>query len=333
MRKPIKLVLCGGLLGLVGLMGSVGVQPVMAQNAQWNALFDRIIRLEAKVKAMSQRGVGAGGGAPVAGSNAQMRQILNEIRGMRQELLNMDARIRRLEAGGRSGRLSRPVPRQPVTRYQPTTPAPQTGYNPNDIREYETPQITTQIGDPVPGSQPGRVPFARAPGVRTPTAPVTSVPKAPGKVVGLPQPQAQSGVIRQTLDGNQITEKSVAKRLYDRASSDFRARRFGAAESGFKSFVRKYGKDALASNAQFMLGETYYVQKNYRLAAQAYLQGYRKYPRGRRSADTLLKLGMSLQKLGQKSQACGAYERVISQYKSARSTVTRAKKELRRSGC
>ena len=82
-----------------------------------------------------------------------------------------------------------------------------------------------------------------------------------------------------------------------------------------------------------MLGETYYVQKNYRLAAKTYLKGYRKFPSGSRSADSLLKLGMSLGKLGQKAQSCGAFEQVAGKKSASPSTLRAAKKEMKRAGC
>lgn len=355
MAKAIKTLTLG--LGLMLAVGSAG--EAVAQNAQWNALFDRIIRLEANVKNMSRGGGGGGAGA----SSAQMRQMLNEIRQMRQQLLGMDARLRRLERNaGRSGKLQRPVApapviRQPVQPRQYATNNNQVPFTQSDLEQYgdnDGTKVFVEIDKPgqrVPAYQP---PAPRAP--RAPTnwqnkAPATA-PRAPGKVPGnvpgkvpgnvltppgqvaaVPPGTVTSGIQRQTLDGGQLTQTSIARRLYDRAASDLRSRRFGSAEAGFKSFLRKYSRDPLASGAQFMLGETYYVQHNYRLAAQTYLQGYRKYPKGKRAGDTLLKLGMTLGKLGQKSQSCGAFETVVSKYKNSPAVVSQARKEMKRGKC
>jgi tol-pal system protein YbgF len=342
MKMPIRKWSLALALGAAVFANMVASQGAQAQNAQWNALFDRIIRLEATVKNMN-RGGGSPGASQGGATRVQMRQILNEIRQMRQQLLGMDARIRRLEANqGRSGKLRRPVPglsRKPLPRRTQLPNTVQPGFNPNGIeeyKEYEEPKITVQFGEPPAptnrGVQP-RTPTNWQTSTPHPVNPVPGQAVPPTRVGSVPLQQNNGAVVRQTLDGNQATEVSFARRLYDRSSSDFRSRRFGAAESGFKSFVRKYAKDPLASSAQFMLGETYYVQKSWRLAAQAYLNGYRKYPRGKRAGQSLLKLGMSLAKLGQKPQACGAYERVVSQYKSSRQIVATAKKEMRRSGC
>lgn len=354
MKKQIKMLALSGALAMIIAVSFTSTDKAWSQNAQWNALFDRIIRLEANVKGLSQGGAGSGGGAQ---SNAQMRQLLNEVRQMRQQLMSMDARLRRLEKlNGRSGKL---VPKQPAYR-QPTfsqkqfPTTNQDTFAQTDLEQYSIdrePQIYVEIGEgknrtPVSQGVPVSPAVPAAPvtnwqtGTTAPAAPqpprqVTS--QAPGQYASL-SPQAGSvpvqggGVERQALDGNQATQNSVSKKLYDRSSAALRARRYGAAEAGFKSFLLKHEKSNLASSAQFMLGETYYVQRNWRLAAQSYLKGYRKYPKGRRAGDTLLKLGMSLGKLGQKSQSCGAYEAVVSKFKKS-SAVVQAKKEMKRAGC
>ena len=337
-RKPFAAMVCA-----VVLHTTTG--PVVAQNAQWNALFDRIIRLEAKVRTMQQGSGGAlaprtGGGA----ASGQMRALLNEMRQMRLRLESMDARLRALERRqGRQGRLTPPAPRQPATVPNP----PATGnFSARDLEQFNAPapQVFVEMGDPKPFVPPAVSNTPGTPGAAPKTTgqwqtgttgkgrvasvpPVTAPPGTPNNTLS---PQ---GVERRTLDGNQVTARSAAQVLFDRSRADLRSRRFGAAEAGFKSLLSRYSRDKLAADAQFMLGETYYAQKNYRLAAQAYLRGYRKFPRARRAADTLLKLGMTLEKLGQKSQACGAFEQVQSKYKSAGQTARLARQEMKRAGC
>ncbi len=371
MKKPTTFKILFGVI----VSGIVASNIALAQNspqnapqaAQWNALFDRIIRLEQNVKGLATNGGGASGGFAQTQSNEQTRQMLNEVRQMRQQLLGMDARLRRLEQNnGRSGSV---VPGAPAPRQQaqlaPRNPTfAETNLNRFDVSS--EPQIFVEIGEPKkPVLHPQQVPAAPV----TPTVPIArAAPVVPfaqartpvgswqkpapatrqqlsqnnTRVASLPlqaaPPQNNGAAVpgrveRLTLDGAQVTSKMLAKNLFDRSRADLRARRYGAAESGFKSFLRKYGKNNLAPNAQFMLGETYYVQKNYRLAAQAYLQGYRKFPKARRSSDTLLKLGMAMSRLGQKSQSCGVYESVVSKYKSSNRAVKQAKKEMKRARC
>src|SRR5690606_27265615 len=69
---------------------------------------------------------------------------------------------------------------------------------------------------------------------------------------------------------------------------------YADAEAAFREFVSAHPQDPLAGNAQYWLGETYYVRQQYEPAAQAFLQGYQGYPKNPKAPDSLLKLGMSL---------------------------------------
>jgi len=121
--------------------------------------------------------------------------------------------------------------------------------------------------------------------------------------------------------------------LYERSYESLLRRQFADAESGFRTFMQKYGDNSLAGNAQYWLGETYYVQGDYRQAAQSFLKGYREYPKGRKAADSLLKLGLSLNRLGQKEQACAAFGQLGGQFPKAAEARKRAQTEAKRAGC
>jgi tol-pal system protein YbgF len=121
--------------------------------------------------------------------------------------------------------------------------------------------------------------------------------------------------------------------LYERSNESLLRRQFGDAESGFRSFIQKYPDHSLAGSAQYWLGETYFAQSDFRQAAQTFLKGYQQYPKSRRAADSLLKLGISLARLGQKQQACAAYAAVSGEYPKAVEAKKRAQAEAKRAGC
>ena len=83
---------------------------------------------------------------------------------------------------------------------------------------------------------------------------------------------------------------------------------YDTAEQAFRSFLEQNVDHPLAANAQYWLGETYYVRKNYAEAAAAFIEGYTRYPEGPKSADNLLKLGMSLAALENKDDACASFD-------------------------
>jgi tol-pal system protein YbgF len=121
--------------------------------------------------------------------------------------------------------------------------------------------------------------------------------------------------------------------LYERSYESLLRRQFADAETGFRTFLQKYGDNSLAGNAQYWLGETYYVQGDYRQAAQSFLKGYREFPKSRKAADSLLKLGLSLNRLGQKEQACAAFSQLGGQFPKAAEARKRAQSEAKRAGC
>ena len=121
--------------------------------------------------------------------------------------------------------------------------------------------------------------------------------------------------------------------LFMRSEKSLLQLQYGDAESGFKDFLAKYPDHNLAGSAQFKLGETFYAQQNYADAAQNYLTGYKQFPKSRRAADSLLKLGLSLNKLGQKEQGCAALGSVGNEFPKAVEANKRAQTEFKRAGC
>lgn len=165
-----------------------------------------------------------------------------------------------------------------------------------------------------------------------------------GKVLVAPaqqEPEADSGLMQQQVVEEQAGDgmKTVAlasdtpDALYERSYENLFRRRFSDAELGFREFVQKYPEHGLTGAAQYWLGETFYAQQDYRQAAEAFLLGYKQYPKSRRAPDSLLKLGISLDRLGQKQQACAAYGSVTAEYPKAVEARKRAQAAAKNAGC
>ena len=109
---------------------------------------------------------------------------------------------------------------------------------------------------------------------------------------------------------------------------------YGSAEAGFDDFLKRHSGHQLAGNAQYWLGETYYVRGQYRAAAAAFLKGYQTYSRSPKAPECLLKLAMSLQRLGQKDAACSSFNELATKYPNPPAHVRSiAQTERQRSGC
>ena len=124
------------------------------------------------------------------------------------------------------------------------------------------------------------------------------------------------------------------KKLYDRALSDLQSGNYAGAEADFAQLVEQFPSHKMAGNAQYWLGETYYVRRQFKQAAQAFLAGYTTYAESKKAPDSLLKLGMTLTALGEKKTGCDAFAELNAKFPDAPDAVTkRAQIERKRAGC
>lgn len=80
-----------------------------------------------------------------------------------------------------------------------------------------------------------------------------------------------------------------------------------------------------APKAQYLLGETYFAQSNYRQAAAEYNRVRKEHPRAVVMPDALLKLGMCFERLGLKDDAKLFYETVTKSF--SKSTAARSARQ------
>lgn len=124
------------------------------------------------------------------------------------------------------------------------------------------------------------------------------------------------------------------KQLYETAYGYLLQRDYGAAETAFDEFLKKFPSNSLSGNAQYWLGETHFVRGEYKAAASAFLKGYQTYSQSPKAPDNLLKLAMSLDRLGQKDAACASFGELLSKFPTAPENVkARAQSERQRVGC
>jgi tol-pal system protein YbgF len=109
---------------------------------------------------------------------------------------------------------------------------------------------------------------------------------------------------------------------------------FGSAEQAMRAFVTQHPNHRLAGNAQYWLGETYYVRRDYQNAAIAFGEGLKKYPSADKAPDNMLRFGMSLAQLNRKPDACATFGELGKRYPAASSNVKQgAQRERQRLGC
>ena len=256
---------------------------------------------------------------------------LRRIEGRLDKLVvDLDQRLAELEggapppAGAEPPPLASPnanLPLRPPSLPEPTTaappPAPPAGTVPPPPRPVASqPGVLGTIPKDLAVTNsrgPATVPPAPPPANATPPATASVAPSQPPAVLPQGTPQSQ----------------------YDYALSlMLKQQDFARAEQGLRAFVRQHPQDKLTGNAQYWLGETYYVRQSYQDAAFAFAEGYQRYPKSGKAPDSLLKLGMSLSRMEKLREACTAFSRFLSKYPKANARLkARIDRERRKAKC
>jgi len=107
---------------------------------------------------------------------------------------------------------------------------------------------------------------------------------------------------------------SVEQSVYSQAFSALKAGSYSIAITGFKDFLTSYPQSPLAENAQYWLGEAYYVTRSYDDAGTAFRTVLQKYPQSRKAPDAMLKLGFTQYEQKRYADARKTLEEVTQKY-------------------
>ena len=109
-----------------------------------------------------------------------------------------------------------------------------------------------------------------------------------------------------TLPTPPLAKKGEPSPMYEQARNFLKEGNFAQAEQSFREFLHHHADDALAANARYWLGESFYARKMYHQAATQFGESFENDPQGKKAADNLLKLAMSLSFIGEIPAACRA---------------------------
>ena len=269
----------------------------ISENARYRADLEvRLSQIETRIAALNGRN------EELSHALGELRQRLDKLQSdieLRLTALERAAGLSNNAAAAAPGRSPGPAPAPGLAPQGSATPGP-------------PPSGDGGIANPGPGAPPralGTLPKDEVPAGAPPPQP------APSKTASLPPGSASD--------------------QYDYAINLLLKRQdFAGAEVAFKQFLAAHPKDELSGNAQYWLGETYYVRKDYQNAAFAFAEGIEKFPKSPKAPDSLLKLGMSLARLDKTAQACTAFSRLKENFPHASSTVMhRAAAEQQRLKC
>ena len=136
------------------------------------------------------------------------------------------------------------------------------------------------------------------------------------------------------IDEKILPDDLNAQKQYEFATSFLKVGDYSTAERAFREFVLLNSDHELAGSAQYWYAETFRIRQLYTDAASAYLEGYQKYPKGKKAPINLLKLGVSMVQIGEKDQGCKMINGVEIQYpKANQSVIQKAKYESKKFDC
>ncbi|MBL9035068.1 MAG: tol-pal system protein YbgF [Rhodospirillaceae bacterium] len=300
-------------------------------------LKQQVLFLQNQIPGASAGGAAAGGGGLAAQQEVRLQQL-------QQQMADITGQIERVElkANDLAAQLER---MQKDYEYRLGVLEGTGGLPPAGTA---APGGTTEgaISD---GAGPSLTSVAPAPAGADAAQPAAPAPTGQPGVLGtlnssapLPQPpagaaeEAAAKAAQQTAmpSGAVVLPGATPREQYDYATNLIQRGAYDQAEIALKSFIQQHPQDELTGNAQYWLGETYYVRNDFKSAAVAFAEGYQKYPNSQKASDNLLKLAMALGQQGQKENACVALKQLEKRYPDASANIKdRAIKAKQRYGC
>jgi tol-pal system protein YbgF len=216
----------------------------------------------------------------------QVQELQDEVRMLRGQLEEAGTEIENLKRRQRDQYLDLDQRISDLRSGQPALPSEPVSAGPTGMTQQ-------------PSASPSASPSADAPEVRPPM-------ETESAVVGIGQPDVQS----QAAAPSPADEKAA----YDKAFQALKELRYADAAEEFQSFLQQYPDSEYSDNAQYWLGESYYVTRNYDIALSAFQELLDRFPDSTKAPDALLKVGYTHYELEQWDSARAALTQVQELY-------------------
>lgn len=111
-----------------------------------------------------------------------------------------------------------------------------------------------------------------------------------------------------------INDPAAERAAYESAFDSLKNGQYAEAARRFQGFLQQYPSGDYSPNAQYWLGESYYVTQNYQIALDAFQRLLSQFPSSNKAPDALLKVGYCHYELKQWTQAESTLNQVVQQY-------------------
>lgn len=155
----------------------------------------------------------------------------------------------------------------------------------------------------------------------SPSGAVPAIPERPARTEDRPEPvrpPAASAPPPASADRDATAPPPTSARTeqsdFDAALGELREGRYAEAVAGFQRFMSAHPASDLAGDAQYWLGESHYVSRNYEAAKDAFINMGLHYPQSGRLPDALLKLGYIYGEQGETERAREVLQKLMQVY-------------------
>ena len=111
-----------------------------------------------------------------------------------------------------------------------------------------------------------------------------------------------------------LVDPAAERAAYESAFDSLKNGQYAEAARRFQGFLAQYPTGEYSPNAQYWLGESYYVTQNYQIALDSFQGLLSRFPSSNKAPDALLKVGYCHYELKQWPQAEATLNQVVQQY-------------------
>ncbi len=329
MARSLALKGTSGLLAIVVLSALAG-PAAQAQNSRIQALGDRLDRLERDLVELQGGADGIAAAPAFAQQESRLGQLEEQLRQLTGQIEEAQHQLRQIserlagQVGDAESRIA------DIERRLASGAAPVAGVAPQLIPPAGVVADTPLSGEAAPGET---LVIGGDPNLeRFDTMQVL------GQIPAEPDPAAAgaAGAVGAVAAVDPVAPGPPAdpEETYQAAYRLLRQADYAEAETALRLFIDNFPDHALAGNAYYWLGETYYVRDDYERAAKAFARGYKAFPDGAKAPDNLLKLGMALSGMNQTTQACTTFDKLRADHPDAPAAIReRLERERQKFGC
>ncbi|MBI2835327.1 MAG: tol-pal system protein YbgF [Acidobacteria bacterium] len=103
-------------------------------------------------------------------------------------------------------------------------------------------------------------------------------------------------------------------RMFESAWADYAAGQWGLAIQGFEAYLKTFPRSELADDAQYNIGQSYFLDNKLKEAVEAFDRVITGYPNGNLVPEAYYKKGLALEKMGQADRAREAFDHVVKNF-------------------